>query len=420
MPSLYGHRAALFVWGFAVAVAYVPWLPSHATFGRWWVITVGAIALLFTVRIHRTPGHWLFVALIAWMALGLGWSVSRWDTAGELLKWTALLAAFCVAAEVVDITPLFAGMGVGLICSAVVAVAQALGHAPVWQVYDNRFFTLMTPVGLFVAKSQVGDTAALVAILCARRRLWPLAVVAAALFVAAEARASYLAVLVAVVVFLWTDRPAWRWVIAATSGIVASALVVIAVHGALGLFRDRLDIWRFILPHVTWHGDGLNSLAVAATGLEFAHNEFLHYAFELGIGSAFLWGIFAYALWSGPSIERAAVAGLLALCGVLYPLHEPVPAFVGAALAGHLCGHRRRAVLLERARGVAGALGLFDEQPSGVGALQPADHRRLFQNGLGGADLHATAGGGEPVSAGPSNPVVTRAVRPTIRARWPG
>lgn len=399
-------RHASGVWAFAVAVAYVPMLPSNAVVGRWAAVAIGAAILLWRARVTPSFATVLFGCLLAWIALGLAWSVSRWDTGGELCQWVVLAAAFCVAHELESLDDVWTGFIAGVSVSAAFALAQHfgapvarhLGDAGVWSIYQN-------PVGLFLSKNMAADAAVLALIGCFTfRRLWMLPGPALALILVGG-RAAVLALGAAIAASAWLTFPRHRLPLVTAAALGLAALTLAAWGGLLGRFDDRVSLWALVVTHLHVFGDGLGSFAVAAPSIEFAHNEFLQYAFELGIGSAFLWGIFAVALSSGPVLERAAVTALLAQCVVWFPLHAPAPAFMGMVLAGHLCGLRDRAVCLERSRGMARSLGLLDVEPTGIGAMQVADHHRLRAHGCGGTDVRAARRGRRFIPAGQERPV---------------
>lgn len=378
-------RHAPGLWSFAVAALYVPWLPSGAIIGRWAAVGIGAAILLSRARIVPSVGHVLLACLLAWMTLGILWTTSRWDTAGELLTWAMLAATFCVAFDLPDLNDVWIGFGAGVAVSAAFGALQWLGLEPVWSVYDR-------PVGLFLSKNMAADAATLALIGCCA---WPrivLAPAAAAALWLVGGRTGLLALAAAVLAAAWmVYRQHRRAILAVTLAVIA--LGAAAAHaGLLGQFEDRIGIWRLVARNLSFSGDGLGSLAVAAPTIEYAHNELLHYGFELGIGVLLLCGIFAYALGSGPVLERAALVAFLAQSMVWFPLHAPASAFMGMVLAGYLCGCRDRAAVIERAGRMARSLGLFDREPLGVGAMHEADHIRLQGHGRGITDLHATAG----------------------------
>lgn len=406
-----GHKWVLGLWSFAVAAAYVPVIPSSVTLGRWAALGLGAAALIWTVKIERSPGHWLMAALLAWMVAGILWTTSGWETAGELALWAMMAAVFCVAFDLDDVDPIWWGFGLGVTLSALVAIAQSFGADPVKSIYDKGW------VGLFLSKNMAADVATIAVVGAMSRRrivLLPGAIVAMAALGAARTPAFALAV--TGIFFAWVSWPRCRrWFVVPTI-LAAVAVVLLAAHGVIGQVNDRLQIWELVAMNLSLFGDGAGTLPVAATGIEYAHNEFLHYAFELGIGSLLLWGLFAHALRSGPVLERCALVAILALAVAWFPFHAPAPAFMAMVLAGHLCGVRHRACLAEHEGRMAGASGLRQREATAGATVRGADDPGLRAPRPGVAGLSAVVGGGRRVPARPQDQVGAR----TIRAPIPG
>lgn len=422
--TTWAGRHAPGLWSFCVTVAYVPLIPSGSSFGRYAAIGAGAAALLWRARIVPSVGHALLAGLLGWMVCGFLWTTSWHDTAGELAVWAILAASFCVAFDLPDLDGVLAGFCAGMLISACFSIGQRAGidpefmaswfssADPVWSVYDKTVWSIYDrPVGLFLSKNMATDAAALAIIACCARQRIVFMPAAAVAFLLVGGRAGFLALGVALACWAWLANPKLRGPIFASAAYCAGIVALLGVAGFFGRYDDRLQIWDLVVRHVTPIGYGLGTFAVAAPGLEYAHNEFLHYAFELGIGSILLWGIFGYALGGGPVLERVMLAAILAQSLVWFPLHAPVPAFLGMVLAGHLCGLRHRAARDERARGMARSLGLLDVAPAGVGALQAADDLRLRADGFRGADLRPAPRRREHLPFGPANQVVARAVR---------
>lgn len=396
------------LWGFGVAAAYVPFLPSNATIGRWGAIAAGAVVLLWVARLRPSPGHLMLAAFLAWIAVGLAWSVSRWDTAGQLAQWIVLAAAFCAAFDLDSLDGVWTGFALGVTVSAGFALAQYAG-APVarhlwepgvWSIYAD-------PVGLLLSKNMASDAATLALIGCCALRRWPLAVGPLIALWLVGGRTAPFALGAASLAAAWTAWPRLRVDLVCCAAAGAAVVWLAFEAGMLGQFADRWSIWTLTARHLHVLGDGLGAFSVAAPSIEFAHDEFLQYAFELGVGSVFLWGVFGYAMVHGSALERAFLAALGAECLVWFPLHAPAPAFLGMVVAGNVCGRRRRAVLLERARRVARSLGLFDGEPLGIGAMSEADHKRLLPDGRRRPDLHAAPRRRERVPARPQHSLVS-------------
>lgn len=397
-------RNSVGIWAFAVATAWVPLVPSAATLGRWSAVGLGAAFFLWHATVRPTPGHWLGAALLAWMAAGLLWTVSGFDTAGELVQWAMVAGAFCVGAELASLDEFWIGCGLGVTASAMVGLLQLAGLDPVTSIF-------FLPTGLFLSKNMAADAAVLALVGAAFTRWWlvpgPLA-----LAWMVQSRTAAVALAAAGFAALWIARPRDRRRGLLVLGLLcAGGALAGLLRGDLGRYEDRLEIWAATARNLHLAGDGLGSFAVAATYYEYAHSEFLQYAFELGLGSALLWLILGWSLWRGPTRERAVLVAFSVICALWFPLHAPFPAFVAAVVAGHLCGERARARDDERARRMVGASGLFDGAPEFCGAVQAADHPRLRDLGRGRPDLFATPGRRDVVSLRPETSVGAGPVR---------
>lgn len=361
---------------FLVMVAYLPGLPSNAHVGRWWVATLGALIMLWSAGVVMTLGHWMWLALLGWCLAVFTWTVSGYEHAWGLLH-LAMMALVYAAASCGpgSFRPVWAAVAIGVGLSAPVAVAQALGvgtasswHTPFswssWPVWAVNLESASP--GLFLSKNLAADAAtvgligALVLSVRSPRLLW-LVPGPAVLACLSNARTVLLGLIVFVASWALMVMNRVRGLLACAGVLLAAALFLVA-RGGVGQLSDRTGVWAFLAPHVSPWGDGLESISIAATGLVYAHNEPLQFAFELGLPSVLLWGVFAHALLRRPvdagAPERAALLALLVQSLVSFNLHTPVSAFMAAALAGWLagrCAPSVRAEHLGRGAGVPGA-----------------------------------------------------------------
>lgn len=369
---------------FLVMVAYVPGVPSAGNVGRWAVLALGAAWLIWKVRARPTPAHWMLLGLLAWMSLGLLWSVSPADTAGEVLQWAVLAVWFMIAAEEPDLQPLAEGLLAGVAVNAAFVLAQLSGWDPVTVYQPN--------VGLFVSRNvsvEVGIVAFFMALWY--ERYWGL--LGASVLIVAGGGAEGLVMFLAAGTFLFflsLDRlGGWRPFVASA---VTMALFSGAVLGSPHL-AARLPIWEYAISWWQPLGYGLGSFgALRGHDFEFAHNEFLHYAFELGLGVVLMIGVIWYAFLAADVPGRVALAALLAAAAVWYPLHQPATGFLFAVLAGHLCGARGRDVRTQYQSRV----------DRGEGSAYGANHVALLSPGASGAGRHPLSLGPEHTPGSPS------------------
>lgn len=220
-------------------------------------------------------------------------------------------------------------------------------------VYDGGY------VGLFLSKNMAAEISTLALVgsigLACRdlRSNWWLVPGPAVAVCMVGSRVAVLALLVAAIMRAWlsfdrADRPLAALALVTGGALIAVAVLVFAPGplsemGGWLYVTDRWSIWTHVVPQITLWGDGLGSFQIAMTTVEFAHNELIHYGFELGVGVFLLVGIFGYAFGGSQVIERCALAALVAQCMVWFPLHAPATAMVFATLAGALCGARNPA-----------------------------------------------------------------------------
>jgi hypothetical protein len=173
------------------------------------------------------------------------------------------------------------------------------------------------------------------------------------------------AALAGVIIYAWTlrqrrPRPPQPGVLLGLLGIAYGLLLAIAkstgemhdaqtVHeGVLArVSSGRWPLWLDTIGGTTFLGHGignyyvelplhLKAFPLAAGRPEFAENEFLHFAFELGApGALLLLGIFMCAFIQGHGVKaRCLVLALFVECCLGFPLHMPATVFLGGLLLG--------------------------------------------------------------------------------------
>jgi hypothetical protein len=118
---------------------------------------------------------------------------------------------------------------------------------------------------------------------------------------------------------------------------------------------ERVNAWQDSAEGLTPFGRGIGSFwtefprfahRIDATKIrmEFAHNELLHYVFELGVASLLLVFVLIYALRGRLELERLLLVAIVSESIFAFPLHMPVTAFVAALVAGRLARDRFNSV----------------------------------------------------------------------------
>lgn len=326
---------------FLVGVAYWPWAVSATTAGRWAVLAIAVpVMLIGGGRTRMGFGHWLGLALLLYAAASAAWSPSPWDTAGAVWQLALLAGTFMLAAEIRDIGPVLDALAGAIWVSVPFVVLQSFG-IDVVETTDHG------DAGLFLNRDLLAEAAALALIGVAWRRRWILAAGPALCCALAGSRG--VAVPLGVGLIAWAlSRP---WSIRSVLVVWAAAAIVLIIAVAAAHLFDhdpraidaRLAYWDLAWINLTWAGHGLGSFAAMAPTIEYVHNEPLQLVFELGAGAGLSAALVVYAVGTADPLGRALFLALGAECLFGFPLHAPLTAYLGAVLAGYLCGTRDRA-----------------------------------------------------------------------------
>lgn len=350
-----------------IPVSYTPWTVSSTMVGRWAVIGLGAAYLIVTLkRVTMSPAHWMGLLFLSWCALGFLWSASPWDTAGELLRLALLAVVFAAASMVKDLDRFSSILALGVLFSIPFAVAQWFGYKPV-----TDFGPSVS--GLFGNRDMLAEMACATAILILVQRRWVLGFILLALAFSTGSREPGV-MLVAAALFLGRRRIILMTVLFVVPFVAFVLLDAHMIAQRMISVDLRLEMWQVAIANLRAAGFGLGMFPLVFPQYEFAHNEYVHYAFELGIGSVFLWGVMLYAIRpfdpSGDQMpERAALTSIAASCLVSFPLHMPATGFLFVALAGYLSGCRYRARGVQRAGGVLHGAVSTSAQPHAARSL---------------------------------------------------
>lgn len=351
LGALVPTAGALFcaLFGFALAVAYLPGTGDPGRSGRWAVLAVGLPALLHLPGHVRklNIGHLIGIAFIGWCAVSLAWTPRLPDGAAALAQMLILAMAFVLGGRLPSLVPVYAGMGLGLAVNGAVVIAQEFhGYDGIWQVFP--------PAGLFVSKNWLAEAAALVLVGLIGARQWALAIAVLPCLVFSHARGAMLGLGVVAVLWLWRRAPTLARFGVACAGLVAA----VAISGILADYRlfsmvsvgERGTIWQNTLNGLTWPGRGLGSFYhdypshgalqdLLVSRPTHAHSDFLEWAYELGPGALLPVALLAWCLRTPRPVERAVLIVFIAEACFGFPAHLPVTGFVAALAAGHLAAH---------------------------------------------------------------------------------
>lgn len=325
----------LFCFAFLVATVFWPAALASAFTLRWAVMAVGApLFLLLSTRDEvklLTDPLLCLGMLLCIAAVPLAWAVDVPSGREELIHLVIGAGIFCVGAAAPNLINAWRGLAVGMAVSAVIAAAQLAG----WE----GVISAAPPGGLFINKNVLAE-AGLVSLLAtfAYRMPWWWAAPGAACVAMGTSRAVFGALVVMAAV--WLYRRGHRVVAAFVVASIAGALLW-AFTGGIESATVRLGFWREGMIGVHWYGNGLGSFPIAFPFAVFAHNEFIHYAYELGVFALPAAGCLIYLLMERAyAPEHVILIALVAVACFSFPLHIPVTLFAAALAAGHLAMRR--------------------------------------------------------------------------------
>lgn len=338
---------------FAVSIAFLPvaWIPGAPNASRWIVLGLGAAVLVASLpRVSMTVGHWCGCALLSWAAASIFWSLSPWDTFGELIQIGILAIVFCYAAEADEyqMRAAWFGYALGITVSGILALLQAFELVPhahgVIIGQGNRV------AGLFLNKNVCAAAAVIALVPIIVYRWWYL--LPGALICIIQpwsdqqvSRAALLMVFAAIVWAVMSVVPRFYRILA----VIVAAMLIFAFlvdgnqHHRLASLNTRLAIWQIELHNTTLLGWGLGTFHYLLPMYDLGHNDWFQLAFEGGVIFIVpLVILTVYALGSAMEIERVALYAWMADSLLGYPLQTPTAAMVFALITGRLCGARRR------------------------------------------------------------------------------
>jgi O-antigen ligase len=308
--------------GFALTALFVPGLTGAATAPRWALAAVLLPIFLKGAEFKFTMAHLFGLLFLAYAALSVSWSPNVWESFDVLIKLIVIAEAFALGSSLGSADRIVAGAvwGIGL-SSLLILLDADVPRTSDW------------PAGLFVNSNALGEIAALVLVAAVARRIWWAIPLILPALIASHCRGAMLAVAGGAVIWMWG-----RSRIAAVAMAGAGVAVIVGL-GAASSVQQRLDMWFSVLPGLSAFGHGLGSFYTLyplyspfdtlLQRPEHLHNDWLEFAFELGIVGA---GLCAAFLWSARSVILAVLA-IEACFG--FPLHLAATAVLGGILSGH-------------------------------------------------------------------------------------
>ena len=298
------------------------------TGGASWLYAPALLLLLAGLLAAALPGLWRgralprsapalgLLAFIAYATLSLAWSLAPFPS---LITWLVLCALpltffACGAASDDTLRAIRAALLAGLGLLALAGVAQAWLHhgRPAWPLQDANNLAALCNLGFFPALALAWTAEGR----WARRGGLAVALILFAGLLASGSRAGMLTWAGTMAILLWQCRRAAprRDGLVLLAGLAGAAVLLAPVAlghlATLGLWRDaaalnRPILWRATLGMIAehpWTGTGLGSFYLAYAGHrpdadrvsvgQWAHNDLLQFAAEMGIAAPLLFLVF--------------------------------------------------------------------------------------------------------------------------------
>lgn len=323
----------MFAFGLIASVCFIPGFIG-ALIPTQWALFSCVLPLGLWRRGSMGPATWAGLATLAWAALSFLWTPDLNDSAYGLWLLTLCALALWFGTTIHDFRPLLSGLAFGLTISSGVAIAQALGFAPVATGSAH-------PSGLLYNSTVLGTASALtiIALFSHEQFRWVPGLLPG-LFLS-HSRGALL--IIAAVFLTNLIRP--RWVFALC---VIGFAVVTAAPSPSDI--QRLMLWGLALRNLDFLGHGIGSVAslayynptdfyIHAAGFfqaGYIHNDYLQLWFELGVGALGIYFIYAVALTRIDSPLWSTFFGFAILGLFYFPLYCPLTAFIGCVAAGRL------------------------------------------------------------------------------------
>jgi hypothetical protein len=329
MKWIANHRFG--IWGFLVAVAFIPGIMSSAYAGRWAVLALG-VPLMGRIDFKFTT------AVQTALALGFGYALASLmivhDVRGGELELGFMLITIGVmsaAAHLETLSDVMTGLCLGVGVNSVFCLFGLGGHPLVAQ-------GSWSYAGLFYNSEVLTEFAAPLFVWALASRKWPMvALTVLPLLI----NGSRIAVLAAAVGLFYAYRALpWKYLL----GIVvtlSAALVAVVVHRqgvVLGSVGQRIVIWLETAMAITPTGRGVGWFRSTHLAEEFAHSDVLQALSEFGIG-ALCFAVVPVVAFFRKRGTNAEIAAFVVICieGIIsFPLHVPSGVFLVAIVAGYL------------------------------------------------------------------------------------
>lgn len=320
-----------------IAVAFVPGL-TGASIPTGWAAMSLTLPLATWKRVTMTPIHWLGLAFLAYAFASMAWAPRRDDAINELWHLTLFALAFLLGSQLKDLRRFWIGLAVGCGISSAIAIVQWWGGAE-WQILPTSNWA--KPSGLFFNDAIAGAVAAITIIGCLAEGMYSLALAPLPLLALSQSRGAWLAAIGTYAVVIWKQLN-WRdRILYTVAWTIPIAIAILYYH--TGSDPIRLEIWKVMWNHLSWHGAGAGSsqsiflfTSSQVFHIEHAHNDYIQFGYEYGLGTVPLVLALALLLEHTNEISWPPLVCCAILSLYYWTLESPVTLFAFAVVAGRI------------------------------------------------------------------------------------
>lgn len=325
------------VLAFVVAVACVSLFADGGTGTRWAILSITVPMVLTMTRPRAwTIGDCLGLLFLCWASCSLLWTPGLGQ--GLFTLWSLVLFFTIGWLPTCAMSDIYKGLGLGLSLNGLIVALQVAGYHPVTEA--------IPPAGLFYNKNAGAEMTAL-ALIGVLTLNWKWRIACSPMLITLLAfpgntlsRTPLVALAVAGACWTWTRSKLYGCMVVLAAVLLLLAFVLTTSRAPSA--NLRMELWGDMIRHLRWWGHGVGSTDWTYPFMEFAHNDFLQIAFELGAVGAVLWVGFLVCCLAGPLRTESYI--LIAFCVTgcfAFPLFMPGTVFVAGLAAGHLLRHRR-------------------------------------------------------------------------------
>ncbi len=393
---------------FLLSIAYWPGISGGSTTPRWALLSVFIPFLLMFHRVPLTVGHLCGIFFLGYAGISIAWAPYLQFALNAYWQLILMAGAFAIGSSLTSLRSVLIALGLGFAVNGMFVIMQGI--------WWNPWHYLETPgnpniVGSFINGNLLSECTAITLIGLAAYRVWWLALLQLPAIILpwtnGTPRGPIVAIAVALIAWLWTRRP----IIATHIAGLLMICGILVIGGHNDSVYQRYNFWIDTIKGInTWWGHGIGSYYITfpeysehsntlISRPENAHNDWLEYIYELGIGVIPLIYLIGIALRSNKEPERLMLLGAITISVVGFPLHMPTGQFMAALTAGCLCGswlplryslvlgririRERVAAIKGRARG-GWSSGVGDELVPGVPAFRASNSELLRRRALAG------------------------------------